>query len=327
MKSSTHSITRRQMLALGVAGAIGAPWVRAESTYPSHTVRVVLPYFSGGPNDIATRILTEELSHAWNVPVIVLNKPGGNGTLGTLEVKSAAADGYTVLSGATFVVLNPLIYPDCGYTAQDFVPIAEFGSPPNVIVVREDARWKTLDDLIKDARARPRALKSPHAGVGSSIQLGLSLFLKEAGVQVVVVPYKGSIAYVPDLLGGRLDFAFLATQLALPQVQAGKLRVLATVSQQRLPQLPQVRTLSEAGFPGSVVLPWSGLFVRAGTPRPVVDRLREGVATALRVPEVRERYARMYAEVPQAPLAFAQLVDAERTRWAHVVQTHAVEGL
>ncbi|VFR24714.1 putative exported protein [plant metagenome] len=323
--------TRRRILSLGAASLLGAAVLprpaRANPVFPSKPVRIVLPYLTSGPNGIATRILADQLSEQWGVPVIVDSKPGGNGTIGALAAKEAPADGYTLLSGAMFVVLNPLIDTQTRFATGDFLPIASFGAPPNVIVVREDSPWRSLEDLVAAARKAPGRLATPHPGVGSSVHLGLSLFLKDAGIEAIVAPYKGSPPYVVDLLGGQLDFAFLSVQLALPQVQGGKLRVLATVSNQRLAELPEVPTLAEAGYPQAVVTPWSGLFARAGTPEDVLQALRRATQEALANAQVQQKYRQMYAELPQDPLQFGALVSAEETRWRGIVASRAIQDL
>lgn len=296
-------------------------------SYPNKPVRIVLPYLTSGPNGIATRILADQLATQWGTPVIVDSKPGGNGTIGALAVKQAPADGYTLLSGALFVVLNPLIEQQRRFEARDFVPIASFGAPPNVIVVRDDSPWKTLAELVTAGRQSPGRLSTPHPGVGSSVHLGLNLFLQSARIDAVSVPYKGSPPYVVDLLGGQLDFAFLSVQLALPQVAAGKLRVLASVSEQRLPDLPNVPTLAEAGFPEAVVTPWSGLFAAAGTPPDVLQALRSSTQRALSDTQVQQKYRQMQAELPSDPLRFPQLVADEQTRWSRLVAAGAIKDL
>ncbi|OZI34659.1 hypothetical protein CAL29_14305 [Bordetella genomosp. 10] len=323
---------RRRLLVTGAAGALaslaGAPrQAQAVAAYPDKPVRIVLPYLTSGPNGIATRILADGLAQQWGQSVIVDSRPGANGSIGAMAVKEAHADGYTLLSGAMFVVLNPLIDPQARYKTEDFIPVASFGAPPNVIVVNRDAPWQTLDDLIRDGRRQPGKLSSPHAGVGSSVHLGLSLFLQQAGIDAVVVPYKGSPPYVTDLLGGRLDFAFLSVQLALPQVEAGRLRVLATVSERRLPELQAVPTLGEAGYAGAVVTPWSGLFAAAGTPAPVLEVLARSARKALADPDIQRRYRQMYAELPVDPLGFPKLVSAEEVRWKQIVASRSIKDL
>ncbi|WP_101253086.1 Bug family tripartite tricarboxylate transporter substrate binding protein [Telmatospirillum siberiense] len=328
------SKTRRKLLALSAAGLFGAisgigPQARArpDTPYPSRAVKVVIPYLAGGPNDITTRILTQNLSAQWGTPVIVENRPGANGTIGTMAVKNAPPDGYTLLSGATFLVLNPLIEPQPQFKIQDFVPIGSFGTPPNLIVVANDSPWTSLEALVAAGQANPGSLRTPHAGIGSSVHLGISLFLKTANIQALVVPYKGSPPYVIDLLGGRLDFAYLSAQLALPQIQAGKLRALATVSDHRLADLPAIRTLAEIGYPGGVVLPWSGLFALAEVPGDIVDRIRRDIGKALADPTVAQQYRNIYAEIPADPAALPQLVSAEQQRWQKVVQDRLIDDL
>lgn len=261
----------------------------------------------------------------WRQPVVVENRPGANGNIGAAAVRTAAPDGHTLLVGSMFLVLNPLIDAQARFGTEDFAPVASIGSTPNLLVVPASSPVRTVSDLIKAGKANASGLSTPNPGLGSSNHLGLELFLRASGLQAVQVGYKGQPPFIQDLVSGRLDFAYVTAALALPLIEANKLRALAVASDRRMPALAQVPTLAETGDGDGAVLPWNGLFAPAGTPASIVDGIGKAVQAALKDPTVIERYRGMHAELPAAPLEFGRFVQVEQKRWQRVVEARQID--
>ena len=316
-----HIPQRRKILAAlaGVGLLGGLPLIARAGTFPQRPVKLIVPYPAGGVVDVAARIIADDVAQRWDQPIVVENRAGANGNIGADLVKHAKPDGYTLLVGSMFVVINPLIDKASRYATQDFDPIVGIGSPPNLLVVPASSPATSLEEFVQLARNYPGKFNTPNPGVGSSNHLGLELFMQESGVDLVQVNYKGQPPFLVELINGQLQFAYLTTALALPHIQTGKLRALAVVSHQRLKALPEIPTLAEAGYSKAIVLPWNGLLAPAGTPEAVRDRIAAEVSQSLRKPGVIQRYEAMSAEIPEFTQNFSAFVQAEKTRWTKLV--------
>jgi tripartite-type tricarboxylate transporter receptor subunit TctC len=313
---------RRDFLARAAASCAAGSWLvqpAFAATYPDKPVKWIVPYPVGGVVDIAARIVADAVGASWGQPIVVENRAGANGNIGAEAVKLARADGYTLLIGSLAVVINPLIDKAARFTSRDFEPIVSIGAPPNLLVVPATSPARTLQEFVALARENKGKFNTPNPGSGSSNHLGLELFLQASGIDLVQVNYKGQPPFIVDLINGQLHFAFITTALALPHVTSGKLRVLAVGSNQRLKALPDVPTLTEAGYSDAVVLPWNGLFAPVGTPRAVTDLIAAEVDKALRSPDAVRRNDAISAEVSASPKEFARFVEAEAPRWKRVV--------
>ena len=296
--------------------------------YPSRPVRLVVPFAAGGPNDIIARLVGGRLSEALGQPIVVENRPGAGGNIGTDFVAKAPSDGYTLLSaGPGSLIINPLLGSVPYDTARDFAPVSLMASAPNVLVVHPSVPAKSVKELIELARARPRQLNYASGGPGSTPHLSGALFAVMAGIDVVHVPYKGTGPASADLLGGQVQMAFFGIPPLLPHIKSGKLRALAVTGMRRSPELPEVPTVHEAALPGYEVSPWYGLLAPAGTSRAIITRLNAEVARIVRSPEMMEKLASQGAEPGGgAPEDYAAAIRADTATWARVIKEAGLRG-
>lgn len=327
--SAQRTLSRRSWLHSAIAAStafttagLGLPLsaqAKQAATYPARPLKVIVPYPAGGVIDVTARAVTDALSQRWGQPVIVENRPGANGNLGAHAVHQATPDGYTLLIGSMFTVINPLTDSSTRYRTSDFVPVASIGSTPNVWVVPASAPWHTLHDFLAQARQQPGAFNVANPGQGSSNHLGLERLAAAAGIQLTQINYQGQPPFITDLINGQLHIAPLTATLALPHIQSGKLRALAVAAPTRLTALAQVPTLSEQGLSDATVVPWSGFMAPAGTPEAIVAQLQAAIVQVQAQPAVLQRYAALQAQAPERPQDFAQLVQHEQQRWALVL--------
>ena len=296
----------------------------AAQDYPAKPVRVIVPYAAGGNADIWARTLAQKLTDAMKQAFVVENKPGANGGVGTDFVAKSAPDGYTLLAVASGpVVVNPVLYAQVPYDPRrDLAPLAQCTVYQYVLVTRGDAPYKSIQDLVADARARPGALAYGSTGIGGGNHLAAELFALATGTRFNHIPYKGSAPALADLLGGQLTFMFDTVITSVPHVRAGKLRAFAVSSAKRASSLPEVPTMQEAGFAGFDMSQWQGVLAPAGTPRAVVQRLNAEIVSAMRAPDVHERIAVQGGNeiVTGTPEEFGALIRAELERYAKLIR-------
>jgi tripartite-type tricarboxylate transporter receptor subunit TctC len=292
--------------------------------YPVKPVRLVVTYTAGGPADIAARALAQKLAEMWGQQVVVDNRAGAGGIIGTELVAKAAPDGYTLLHGtAAGLIINPLLVKKLSYdTFRDFAPVSMVVIVPQLLVTHPALPATTLKELIALAKARPGALNYASVGIGSPNHLGMELLKSMAGVDMVHVPYKGATPAMADLIAGQVQLAFNGMASVLPQIASGKLKAIAIGSARRSPAAPDVPTVAEAGLPGFEYVAWNGNFAPAGTPTALVNRLSADIRKALAAPDVVQRLASLGSEPGgNTPAEFAAYVKADHARWARVVQT------
>ncbi|MNX88390.1 Tripartite tricarboxylate transporter family receptor [compost metagenome] len=314
----------RQMIALAAAPILMCAALTANAgAWPERAVRLLVPYGPGGSSDVVARAVAAEMSRELGQQVIVENKGGGQGTIATMEVARAKPDGYTLILGHVgTLAVNPSMMPKLSYDPRrDFAPIVLLAKLPMVFAVGQKVPAATLPEFVALARARPGALNYGSAGNGSAGHLAFEMLKTTSGIDVVHVPYKGTGAQVTDLLAGNIDAAAAGTPGLLPHAQAGKIRIIAVGSERRLPVLPDVPTVAEQGYPGFESSQWFGLLAPAGTPGPVVERLRQAAVKALQTEPVRERLAHDASEPSGAgPADFAAFIDSEEIRWGKIVR-------
>ena len=292
-------------------------------TFPSRTVKLVVPFPPGGPLDATGRAIAQKLTEAWGQSVIVENKPGAGGNIGADYVAKSAPDGYTVVMGALSThAVNPSLYPKMPFDAQrDFAPITLVAITPNVLVVNPSLPVHSVKELIAYAKANPGKLSFGSGSIGSAGHLAGELFKVDAGVDMVHVPYKGAAPAMQGLLAGDTQLMFDNLASAMSQVKAGKLRALAVTSAERSKLVSDLPTMAEAGVPGFDISTWFGLLAPAGTPPDVIARWNEGVTKILSAPDMRERLAAQGAEAaPDTPAEFAKFIDGELVKYAKIVK-------
>ncbi|AXA78332.1 Bug family tripartite tricarboxylate transporter substrate binding protein [Achromobacter xylosoxidans] len=314
----------RTALALAAAPLLSsAPFSAHADAWPQRPIRLLVPYGPGGSSDVVARAVAVEMSRDLGQQVIVENKGGGQGSIATVEAARARPDGYTLILGHVgTLAVNPTMMPNLSYDPRrDFAPIILLAKLPMVFAVGAKVPAATLPEFVALARAKPGVLNYGSAGNGSAGHLAFEMLKTAAAIDVVHVPYKGTGAQVTDLLAGNIDAAAAGIPGLLPHAQAGKIKIVAVGSAQRLPILPDVPTVAEQGYPGFESSQWFGLLAPAGTPQEAISRLQAAAQRALRTDAVRQRLAHDAAEPSGAgPAEFAAFIDAEERRWSQVVK-------
>ena len=305
--------------------AIPAAW---SQTYPTKSVRVIVPYPAGGGADFTTRIFAKALSDSLGQQFFVDNRPGANGNLGSDLTAKAPPNGYTVMGVAnTTLTINPHLYRQMPLDMlKDLQPIGTMAGQPNVLIVHPSLPAKSVKELVAIARARPSQLDYASAGTGSSSHIAAELFRVVAKIDITHVPYKGNGPAMSDLIGGQVQLMFNNLAPSMPQVRGGKLRALAVTGERRSAAAPELPTIIESGYPGVVFNLWVGLVAPAGTPPDIVSKLNGEVAKAAQTAEVRNRLLAEGSEpyTMSAP-QMSDLMKRETAQWGQVVKTAKIE--
>ncbi len=295
--------------------------------YPSKPVHVIITFPAGTATDIVGRVVAQKLSEFWGQPVVVENRGGAGGSIGTAIVAKAAPDGYTLLINSSAHAVNPAINAKLPYdTLKDFVEIASLAGQPNVLVVPPGSPIKSVADLITSAKTKPGAINFASAGVGSGTHLNLEKFKLATGVDVTHIPYKGSPEVFGDLLTGRVDYYFAPISAAMSAMRSGKLRPLAVSTAKRSSQLPDVPTVAESGAPGFEFTLWFGLWAPAGTPANVVEKINRDVNRALADSGVSGQLAKLGNDtMSMSPGEFSKFVRREMDDYAKVIRAAGIK--
>lgn len=309
-----------KLLSLSAALVLGAVGAGQAQTYPERVVRIVVPYPPAGATDIVGRILADRLSQKLGQTFIVENRPGAAGMSGSDAVAKSTPDGYTILVGSIANTIYPATKKSVPYDLQkDLVPLCQVISVPNYLVVGTDSPYKTLGDLIADAKAKPGQLTFASTGSGASPHLSGEMLKVMAGIDIIHVPYKGSGPAMIDLMPGRVTLMF--DNAALPYVKQGKLRALAISSAARSPAAPEIPTLAEAGVPGYALSSWYGLWAPKGTPDAIVQLLQKNIAQVFAEPDVQEKVSVLGGQADVICGAdFAKFIDAQMEKWVKLAQ-------
>ncbi len=314
-----RAMLRAGMAALALTAAAALP---ALAEFPDHALKIIVPYPPGGTTDLLARAVAPRLGERLQQTVVVENRPGAGGVIGSQAVSKSPADGYTLLFGtiATHGILPVLLKPAPYDAVKDFAPVTLVANTPNVLVANPSLPVRNVADLLALARAKPGSVNFGSTSQGGSPHMSGELLKALAQVDIVHVPYKGGGPMLIDLMGGQIQVGFDNLPSSINHIRAGKIRALAVTTAKRWPGAPEIPTMAEAGVPGYEASAWFGLLAPAATPRPVVELLQRHVAAILRQPEVEKVFLEQGAEpVGNTPAEFSKVIAAELQKWSKVV--------
>ena len=321
----------RILAGLALIALASAPGVRAQTpdAYPSRAITIIVPFTAAGTTDILARLVAQKLSEKFDKTVVVENRPGAGGNIGTALVAKAPPDGYTLVMATIGThAINSSLYKSMPFDAiRDFTPLTRVAMVPNVLVVNKDAPYNTVQELIAYGKANPGKLSfGSGGGAGSSLSLAAELFRLRTGLTIINVPYKGAANALTDLLGGHIDAMFDALPVQVAQVKAGSVTGLAVTSAQRSPALPQVPTMMESGFKDFEAYNYFGLLATPGTPKPIVNKLHDAVVKAVASPDVVAEFEKQGMNpVGGTPEDFAKMLAEDLERWTKVIKEAGIE--
>jgi len=305
-------------------GAILSSVAVAQSNYPNKPINFIVPYGAGGGADSRSRQIAQKMSVILKQPIIVDNKPGAGGNIGTEFISRAAPDGYTIgMGNFAPMAVNKTLFGNLRYDPEtDLTPIVLVEKGPLVLVVNPNSPYKTVQDIVAAAKTKPGTLTFSSGGIGGSHQLSAELFEQNAGIEMIHVPYKSGSAGLTDLMAGNVTMMFDQMYSAMPSIKADKLRPIAITSKKRSPLLPNIPSFSEVGYPKVEVLNWQGLIAPKGTPKAIIDKLNAAANEALKDPALRELMLSQGNEIGGgSPAEFAALIKSESAKWSAVVKT------
>ena len=314
---------------LGLAGLLAiASTVHAQAAWPDRPVRVIVPFPASGATDLVARVVAQRVAADLGQQMVIDNKPGAGGTIGTAEAAKAPADGYTLLlTTSSTHAISPHLMPRLAYDARkDFTPVAHLADAPSVLLVTNSLPVKSVAELIAYGKAHPGQLNYATSGNGTIVHLNTAAFSAQAGVEMMHVPYKGTALAIPDLIAGQTHVLFDSLPTGMPHAKNGKLRALAVTSEKRSALAPELPTMAESGLPGYSSVTWFGLYLPAGAPPALVTRIHAAFAKAVQAPEVAASLAKLGVEpaAPSTPAQFGAMVQADSARWASVIRQHKI---
>lgn len=304
----------------------GPFYVAAQDAYPNRPIRVIVPFPAGGALDVLTRVVTANLSVKFGQPIIVDNKPGASGNIGTEMVANAKPDGYTLLATPPTFVINQHLFAQLPFDPTKFAPVTVMTGAPNLLIVNAKLPANTISELLSYAKAHPGKLNYASTGTGGTPHLTTEWFKAVASVQLTHVPYKGYPPAIPPLLAGEVDMMFMNLADALPHIRSGKLKALAIGSESRSEALSEVPTMAET-IPGFVSVTWFAIAATPGTPMPIAEKLSAAIAETLRLPEVAKKLADLHLDpIGGSPAQTAAFFKEESTRWGKVIRTANIKA-
>jgi len=311
-----------RMLILLACASLAATTASAQQPYPTHPVRIVVAFPAGGATDVITRAVGQRLSEMWGQAVVIENKGGAGTQIGTELVSKATADGYTLLATSDAFAFNPSLYRKLSYDPNDLVPISGLGIVNQVLVTSPAVPFKTVAELIAQAKAKPLQVNYGTMGVGTSGHINMTMFERMAGVELTPVHYRGGAPLVTDLLGGHVQTGFVSLTLVAEHVKAGRLRALGVGSPERSPRLPDVPSIAEAGLPGYDAVTWFGLFAPRGTPAGVIAKVNADVQRVLADTAFQEKSLNpaFFEPIKGSAQEFGAFVDHETSRWGPLIK-------
>jgi len=309
---------------IGLSSLLNTGMTQAQPNYPNKPINFVVPYGAGGGADSRSRQIAQKMSVILKQPIVVDNKPGAGGNIGTEFISRAAPDGYTIgMGNFAPMAVNKTLFGNLRYDPEaDITPIVLVEKGPLVLVVNPSSSYKTIQDIVAAAKAKPGELTFSSGGIGGSHQLSAELFEQNAGIDMIHVPYKSGSAGLTDLMAGNVTMMFDQMYSAMPSIKADKLRPIAITSKKRSPLLPNVPSFAENGYPKVEVLNWQGLIAPKGTPKAIIDKLNAAANEALKDPQLRELMLSQGNEIGGgSPADFAALIKSESIKWSAVVKT------
>ena len=317
----------RGLMGLALLMAVAAS-AHAQAQWPDKPVRVIVPFPASGATDLVARVVAQRVAADLGQQLVIDNKPGAGGTIGTAEAAKAPADGYTLLlTTSSTHAISPHLMPRLAYDARkDFTPVAHLADAPSVLLVTNSLPVKTVGELVAYGKANPDKLNYATSGNGTIVHLNTAAFMAQAGVQMTHVPYKGTALAIPDLVAGQVHVLFDSLPTGMPHVKSGRLRALAVTSEKRSALAPELPTMAESGLPGYSSVTWFGVYLPAGAPPALVDRVHKAFAKAIQAPDVVASLAKLGVEPAAAstPAQFATMVQADSARWASVIRQHKI---
>jgi len=307
----------RRKFILALVALLGASVATSADTYPSRPIRAIIPFGPGSATDVIPRIVFDELSARLGQPIIVENRGGAGGTIGSAAVAKSDPDGYTILVNSSAHTITPAIYPNLSYdAAADFAAVGAIGNVPNVLIIAPSKGIKTLDEFVDAAKAKPASFNFASVGVGSAVHLSAERFRIAAGYEAQHIPFKGGAEALTEVIAGRVEYYFCPIATALPHIRDGRLLGLAVSSPKRASALPDVPTTLEAGFADSDYTFWIGAFVPAKTPKEIVEKLNREMLAAAQAAAVKEKLATLGVELmPMSAAEFDAYVKGEIKRY------------
>jgi tripartite-type tricarboxylate transporter receptor subunit TctC len=316
-------------ITIAITGAALLPAALAQGAYPNKPVKIVVAFTAGGPTDVVARLIGQKLTDKWGQQIVVENKPGAAGLLGSEFVAKSPADGYTLLMAtAGNLTVNQHLYRNVKFDpTKDFAPIAQTAAVDFVLVTQPDAPFKNVKELIAAAKVKPEAITSATSGNGGAPHLAAALFEHNAGVNLSLVPYKGTADAVNAVLSGQTNLDFDAASQVVPHIKAGKLKPLAVLGTKRSPLLPDVPTMAEAGLPNYNFSNWFGLVGPSGLPKDVVVKLQRDVSEVLKDPELRAKFETMGLQPGTlAGAQFATLIKNDTAKWGVTIKAANIQA-
>ncbi len=321
-----EALLRRSIRALCIVASLAAASAAPAQEWPSRLIKAVVPFGAGSAADVVPRLFFDRLSAELGQPIVVENRAGAGGTLGTAIVAKADPDGYSILANSSALTIAPSIFPNLTFdTSRDLASVLMIGISANVMIVPNARPWKTVADFIADAKAKPGSISFGSVGIGSAVHISAEKFRLAAGVETTHVPYRGGSEVIADILGGRVDFYFCPLATALPLIRAGQVRALLVSTVKRVPDLPDVPTPQEAGLKDAESAIWFGVFVPAKTPRDTIEKFHAAGMKVLSDPATQDAMKNLGIEpLPMTPKQMDELVVRELVDNQEVVKAAGI---
>lgn len=312
----------RNILAIVITLAAGSA---CAEEWPAHLIKATIPFGAGSAADVVPRLVFDRLATELGQPIVIENRAGAGGMLGTIQVAKAEPDGYTVLSNSSALTIAPAIFSNLPFDNKDLVSVLMIGSSANVMIVPNSRPWKTIQDLIADAKAKPGSISFGSVGIGSAVHISSEKFRLAAGIEAAHVPYRGGSEVITDILGGRIDFYFCPLATALPLIKDGKVRALLVSTAERVPDLPSVPTPADAGLKNAESAIWFGVFMPAKTPAAIVEKFHEAGLRVLNDPATQAALKKL--GIDPLPMSPAQMDDLVRRETASNFEVIKAAGI